>query len=189
MAQRCARIVIDVAGEHCPQLPRVLVGNRDQHFTEGHPGGQLADPELFGSSLFRADRFGPLQAAACALDQERAQVHIAATTDRAEPGVAATGMLCGYETEPGGQLPAVLEVPGRTDTGDHRISRQRADAKEAQDTQFSEKRRREAQDTQFSAARVGVRECLHHFAGGLVQRGLSVAPCAAPQMLLRWRDR
>jgi len=44
---------------------------------------------LFGSSLFRADRFGPLQAAACALDQERAQVHIAATTDRAEPGVEA----------------------------------------------------------------------------------------------------
>ena len=28
-----------------------------------------------------------------------------------------------------------------------------------------------------------------HFAGGLVQRGLSVAPRAAPQMLLRWRDR
>jgi hypothetical protein len=46
-----------------------------------------------------------------ALDQQRAQVRIAATADRAQPRMPATGVLSRYDAEPGGQLPAVPELP------------------------------------------------------------------------------
>jgi len=81
------RIVVKIMREHRPQLPRVLVGDRHQHFPKRHPAIQLVYPYLLGRGLFDADRLGPLQAAAGTLDQQRVQVRIAAETDFAIVGL------------------------------------------------------------------------------------------------------
>ena len=126
--QRSARVVVHVVGEHRPQLPRVFVGDRHQQFAERHPARQLGDPDLLGRGLSSADHFGALQAAARTLDQQGAQVRVAAAADRAQSRVPAAGVLSRHQPEPRGQLPAVLEVLRRAHAGHHRIGRDRADA-------------------------------------------------------------
>jgi len=101
-----------VVRQHRPQLPRMFVGDRHQHFAEAHPAGQLADPDLFGRGLFHADRLGSLQAAAGALDQQRAQVRIATTADFTQSCASTAGVLGGHQAEPGGHLSPVFEVLG-----------------------------------------------------------------------------
>ena len=81
MVEAGAWVVVDVVRQHRPDLPGVLVGNRHDDLAEGHASVERAYPQLFRRGLFRGDRLGTLQAAAGALDQQGAQVGIAATAD------------------------------------------------------------------------------------------------------------
>jgi len=70
-----------------------------QHLAKRQPAGQLADPDLLQRGLFCADHLGALQASARTLDQQRAQVGVAAAA-RPQPGVSAAGVLGRHQTQP-----------------------------------------------------------------------------------------
>jgi hypothetical protein len=104
------RIVVHVVREHRLQLSGVLVGDGHQHFAKRHSASQLAYPDLLRLGSLHADGLGTLQAAAGALNQQRAQVGIATTADGAKPRVPAAGALRRYQAEPRGQLPTVAKT-------------------------------------------------------------------------------
>lgn len=45
------RVVVDVVGQHRPDLPGVLVGDGGDDLAEGHAAGERANPELLGRGV------------------------------------------------------------------------------------------------------------------------------------------
>ena len=62
------------------------------------------------------------------MDQQRAQIGVAALADAKQSRLAAAGRLPGHQAQPGGKLSSVLEVLGITDGRDERTGSDRADA-------------------------------------------------------------
>jgi len=69
-----------------------------------------------------------LHTAACPLDQQRAQVAITATGDRAQARLAAAAVLGRREAKPRSELAAVAKVATIADGGDQCVGGERADA-------------------------------------------------------------
>src|SRR3546814_4450017 len=76
----------------------MFVGKGHQHFAERQSTSQLADPQLFGRRAFGCHRLVALQTAACALDQQCAQVTIAFAADFTQHGT--TALECWDGTKP-----------------------------------------------------------------------------------------
>ena len=102
--------VVDVVGEHRPDLPGVFVRNDHQRLAERQPRIERADPALLGRGLIEGAGLGALQAAAGALDQQGAQVGVAAAADAAQPRMPAAGVLGGYQAQLRRHLPAIPEL-------------------------------------------------------------------------------
>ena len=62
------------------------------------------------------------------MDHQRSQVHIASLADAQQGGLAAGGVLPGHKSQPGRELPSVLERPGIADGSHERGRTQGADA-------------------------------------------------------------
>ncbi len=100
---------------HRPQDARVLVGQRNHRLLPTGAFAQrqrpLRDPVL--SSVRR--HHGRLRP----LDQQRAQVGVAALGDAAQAGLAAAGVLARRQADPRAELSAVPELPEVVHGGDH----------------------------------------------------------------------
>ncbi len=127
-SRRLLRFVIGVEdglpGEHGPQDPRVLVGQSHDALLPAQALPQLHQPPADAIGSFARTHDGRLRA----LDQQGAQVVVAALGDAAQAGLAPCGVLAGHQSEPRAELSGVGELPevahaghdsrsgGRTDT-------------------------------------------------------------------------
>ena len=93
------------AGQHGPSDARELVGQRHHRDIGVTPREQGRDPAA------EAVRFtlDPPRHATGAMDQQVAQIGVAALADAEQPVMAAGGMLAGYQAEEGRQAPAITE--------------------------------------------------------------------------------
>lgn len=105
-----------VAGEQYPEQTGMFVGDGDQGLVVAdalvggdHPGGEAV-------SSLGAGAQGGLQGRACALDQQAAQVVVAAAADATQTRLAAGGVLPRGEAQPGGELAPAAEL-GRIGDG------------------------------------------------------------------------
>ena len=116
---------------HAPGAPDdtgVLVGDRDQRFVIADSLHELHDPGaqsiMFGWSSAQCT----LQRGARSLDEQSAQIGVAAMRDAAEPAFAATGTLPRDDAEGGGKLPAIAVITRVAHAGHGGTGGQRANA-------------------------------------------------------------
>lgn len=121
--ERGVRVVVDLARQQHPGLACVLVGDRDQHLPKRQARMQRLDPALLGRGPVATDGPRALQGAARTLDEQGAQVALAAAGDRAQARHAAAGVLRRRQSQPRGELPAVAELAAVADGGDQGIGR------------------------------------------------------------------
>lgn len=94
----------------------MLVGQGDAGLVPTFSGPQALGPATHGIKLAgRADHL-----ASGAMDQQGAQVSIAAFGDAAQSWHSAGTVLSRHQTQSSGKLPAVLEVTAVADAGDQR---------------------------------------------------------------------
>src|SRR5439155_11091998 len=103
VSSRAQRLVLR---EQRPGDARILVGDRHQRAVVTAPRPQLEDPARH-AVLVSARR---VQYGARALYQEIAKVGIAPLADVTQARLAAGGVLARSQADPGGELPAVLEL-------------------------------------------------------------------------------
>ena len=101
---------MNLTRQHDPELASALVVNSDQQFAERQACAERTYPDLLGRGLVHADRFGALQTATCALDQQGAQIGITPTTDRYQSRLPTAGMLGRNQPKPGSQLASVAKL-------------------------------------------------------------------------------
>lgn len=118
------RIVLPVMRQERPDRARVLVGQRHRRHVLVASRQQLGKPRIGIRFAFGCSQRRPR-----AVDEQRAQVGIAALADAQKRRLAAGGVLPGHDAQPGRQLPAVLEVAGIPDRGRHRRGRERAETR------------------------------------------------------------
>jgi len=122
-------IVALVFDEHRPEHTCMLVGDGYQGLVIALTAMKIDDPSLqtiCAGGVYPKRR---LQRASGPLDQERAQVDIAAQADASQPGPAARTMLSRRETKPGAKLSPVPEDLCIGYRGRQRARCDRADAK------------------------------------------------------------
>src|SRR5436190_3399047 len=124
VVQRAPMRELRAVAEHCPDHPCVLGSDRDACAVITTPSSHGECPTR--QRIVLADR--PLQNAARSHHEQRAQVGIAATGDTPKALFAAGGVLAWNETEPGGELPTVLELAHVAHTGDDRRGGDRTDS-------------------------------------------------------------
>lgn len=110
--------------QHRPDHPRILVGDRDYRPVRAATLFHGIDPcaEAVGLVLGSPDD------GAGAMDQERAQVLIAALADAHQDASVAARVLSRHESQPGSEMTAVFEVASGADRRDNRGRGLRADA-------------------------------------------------------------
>ena len=118
VVQSRVRVVVHVVCPHRPDLSGVFVGNGHDHLAERHASVEAAYPQLFRRGLLDSHRLGALQAAACALDQQRAQVDVPAQAGYAQVTIA---RQAGGNASPGNGLLLFFRV----DDFDEALSRAR----------------------------------------------------------------
>lgn len=109
--------------QHRPGQAQVLGSDGDSGFPVTASLDQVSGPTTEAVLLVaesRENRSG-------AHDEQAAQVGIAGLGDPSESGFAATAVLPGDESSPGGELPTVLEVVSAAQTGDQSAGGGRAD--------------------------------------------------------------
>ena len=91
---------------HCPKDSGVLVGHGHAGFLPAHPLNELFEPAAGGVVALVHTHDGGLGT----LDQQRAQIVVAALGDTPQAGLAAGGVLARHDAQPGTKLPAGLEL-------------------------------------------------------------------------------
>src|ERR1700741_1530514 len=86
-------VVTFVLCEHGPQHAGVLVGNRNQRLVVSLAFMELPDPSLQAAGVRGVGRQGRLQRTSGALNEQRAQIDVAAQADMSEPRLAARAVL------------------------------------------------------------------------------------------------
>lgn len=110
--------------EQGPDGTGVFVG---QGYGRLVPGFRLL--QRFGPAAARVGAPGRVaQFAACAVDEQRAQLNVAAFVDAPEPRFPAGGVLSRRESDPGGELAIVAEIVAVSDRGDDDRGGDRSDA-------------------------------------------------------------
>ena len=112
--------------QHRPGQSQVLGGDGDRRFPVAASFNQISGPTTESVLLVaESGENGP-----GAHDEQAAQVGVARLGDPAQPGFAATAVLAGDESGPGGELPTVLEVVTATQAGHQGAGGGRADTGE-----------------------------------------------------------
>ncbi len=101
------RFVRPIVRQQRPDRPGILVGQSNRRHVLVASCQQLAQPRIgLRLSLCHPDDGpGPV-------DQQRAQIRVAALADAQQRRLAAGGMLLRHNAQPRSQLPAVSETPG-----------------------------------------------------------------------------
>src|SRR5450432_1884141 len=125
-------VVAFILGKHGPKDAGMLVGDGDQGLVVALATIQLDDPALqsTGACGLRID--GRLQCTASTLNQQGAQIDVAAQADPSQSGPAAGAVLPRREAEPGAKLTTILE-----DLGIRNRYRQRTRCEGADTHQFT----------------------------------------------------
>lgn len=108
-----------------PCQPQVLGGNGDRCFPVTPSLNQVSGPTTEAVLLLAESG----ENGSGAHDEQTAQVGIARLGDSAQPGFAATAVLAGDQSGPGGELPTVLEIVATAQAGNQGAGRGRADAR------------------------------------------------------------
>ena len=116
--------------EHGPDDPCHLIGDRDRGSVEAAPLPKLIDPSIVGIGFIRRR----LHDGAGAMDKQASQMPAAAFRDPHQHCSITAGELPRNQSDPGGQMPAVLELRSVADSGNNRRGRLRADAFDPGDT-------------------------------------------------------
>jgi hypothetical protein len=116
---------IFVAGrQHSPGDSCQFVGCSGHHHVERRPSLQRIEPRSErGSFAFHA-----YHRRTRSMNQDLTQVAVSSLADTQEPGLAASGMLSGHESEPGCELPALAESAAVADRCHDGRRDQRTDA-------------------------------------------------------------
>jgi len=123
-------IVAFILGEHGPEDAGMLVGDGDQCLVVALAAIELDDPtrQPTGSRWLRVDRC--LQGTSGTLNEQGAQLDIAAQPDPSESGLAAGAVLSRREAEPGAKLAPAPEDPGIGNRDCQRVGGDRANAQQ-----------------------------------------------------------
>ena len=115
LSRDCWPIVI-TAREHCPDDARVLVGQRHRRHIEAARELEPARPDA--ASV--ASALDPAQSGAGPVNEQGAQVAIAALADAEQHIMIAAGVLPRYQSKPCREFPTVLEFAHIAHCGHHR---------------------------------------------------------------------
>src|SRR6185437_2506590 len=128
------RIVVLTLGENCPDHARMLVGHGRERLVIAGPLCQRDYPVLESRAFLGYFRLGRSQCGARALGQETSQVSVSTFGDRPQPIFTSRAHLLRHQPQPGGQLPAVLEVLRSSHRRDDGARRERPNADNGADT-------------------------------------------------------
>src|ERR1700682_5940290 len=112
------------ARQQRPQYSRVLVGQGHRRHVRAASELKPAQPD----TACVAFALGHPCGGSCPVDEQRAQVTIAALADAKQYRAVAAGVLARHQPQPGAELAAVGELPRITDRPDHSRRHQRTDA-------------------------------------------------------------
>lgn len=108
-------LVLPVVRQQRPDCPGILVGQRHRCDVFVAPRHHFVDPAAAVSALARV-----MNDDACAVNQERSQVGVAALADAQQVLLAPAGVLPGHQAQPGGHLPARRRCEGRFSCHSHK---------------------------------------------------------------------
>ncbi len=115
-----------VARQQRPDDSRVLVGQGHRCHVPVSPAEQPGEPAF---RVIRPAR-GDTDHRARPVNEQRPHIGIPPLADAQQRGFAPAGALLGDQPQPGGQLPAILELPGVADGRHQGAGRERADSRD-----------------------------------------------------------